>query len=48
METFRLIFLPVLKRSEQAFILAQMEMVANGVSTRKVEKITQELCGEEF
>lgn len=36
------------QRSEQAFILAMMEMVVNGVSTRKVEHITRELCGEEF
>ena len=33
------------QRSEQAFILALMEMVVNGVSTRKVSKITEELCG---
>ncbi len=36
------------QRSEQAFILALMEMVVNGVSTRKVENITYELCGETF
>ena len=36
------------QRSEQAFILALMEMVVNGVSTRKVEHITYELCGETF
>ncbi len=36
------------QRSEQAFILALMEMVVNGVSTRKVEHITYELCGEAF
>jgi len=29
-------------------ILALMEMVINGVSTRKVAKITEELCGTEF
>ncbi|MDN5345973.1 MAG: putative transposase [Petrotoga sp.] len=33
------------QRSEQAFILALMEMVVNGVSTRKVAEITEELCG---
>jgi len=32
------------QRSEQAFILALMEMVVNGVSTRKVSEITEELC----
>ena len=36
------------QRSEQALILALMEMVINGVSTRKVAKITEELCGTEF
>ena len=25
-----------------------MEMVINGVSTRKVEQITEELCGKKF
>ena len=36
------------QRSEQAFVLAIMEMVLNGVSTRKVTKITEELCGSRF
>jgi putative transposase len=36
------------QRSEQALILALMEMVINGVSTRKVSQITEELCGTEF
>ena len=36
------------QRSEQALVLAMMEMVVNGVSTRKVERITEELCGETF
>ncbi|MDT2238699.1 IS256 family transposase [Paenibacillus larvae] len=35
-------------RSEQALILAMMEMVVNGVSTRKVSQVTEELCGTEF
>jgi len=35
------------QRSEQAFLLALMEMVVQGVSTRKVTKITEELCGAE-
>jgi transposase-like protein len=35
------------QRSEQAFILALLEMTINGVSTRKVTHITQELCGTE-
>jgi putative transposase len=36
------------QRSEQALVLAMMEMVINGVSTRKVEIITEELCGKKF
>ena len=36
------------QRSEQALVLAMMEMVLQGVSTRRVEKVTQELCGESF
>lgn len=36
------------QRSEQAFVLALMEMVVNGVSTRKVASITEELCGVTF
>jgi transposase-like protein len=36
------------QRSEQAFVLALMEMVVNGVSTRKVTRITEELCGASF
>jgi len=36
------------QRSEQAFVLALMEMVVQGVSTRKVSAITGELCGARF
>lgn len=36
------------QRSEQAFVLALMEMVLNGVSTRKVAAVTRELCGVDF
>ena len=36
------------QRSEQALVLALMEMVINGVSTRKVSQITEELCGTDF
>ena len=36
------------QRSEQALVLALMEMVVNGVSTRKVQRITEELCGVDF
>ena len=33
-------------RYDQAFVLSMMEMVINGVSTRKVTKIVEQLCGE--
>lgn len=36
------------QRSEKALVLAMMEMVINGVSTRKVKRITDKLCGREF
>ena len=36
------------QRSEQAFLLALMEMVVNGVSTRDVAKVTEPLCGTSF
>ncbi len=34
------------KRNDQAFLLSMVEMVVNGVSTRKVTKIVEQLCGE--
>jgi putative transposase len=33
------------KRCDQALILSMIEMVVNGVSTRKITKIVEELCG---
>ena len=33
-------------RCDQAFILSMIEMVINGVSTRKVTNIVEQLCGE--
>lgn len=36
------------QRSEQALVLAMMDMVISGVSTRKVTAITEELCGSSF
>lgn len=36
------------QRTEQAFVLSLMEMYLQGVSTRKVTKITEELCGVSF
>ena len=35
------------QRSEKAFVLALLEMYVQGVSTRKVAAITEELCGTE-
>ena len=35
-------------RNEQALVLALMEMVVNGMSTRKVRQITERLCGTSF
>src|SRR5690554_2585399 len=37
-----------LQRNEKALVLALMEMVLNGVSTRRVQNITDELCGHRF
>ncbi|WP_456274865.1 IS256 family transposase [Bacillus sp. AK031] len=34
------------KRVDQALVLSMMEMVVNGVSTRKVTKVMEQLCGE--
>jgi len=34
------------ERFDQALVLSMMEMVINGVSTRKVSKIVEELCGK--
>jgi len=36
------------QRSEQALLLAMVEMVVNRVSTRKVKAVVEELCGTEF
>jgi len=36
------------QRSERALVLALMQMVIEGVSTRRVKDITSELCGREF
>jgi len=36
------------QRSEQALLLSLMEMAVNGVSTRKVQNITESLCEKEF
>jgi len=36
------------QRSEKALVLSMLEMVVNGVSTRRVARITRELCGRTF
>src|SRR5687767_7154826 len=36
------------QRSEKALVSALVEMYVQGVSTRKVKAITEELCGHEF
>ena len=36
------------QRSEKALVRAMMEMYLQGVSTRKVKAVTEELCGHEF
>jgi len=36
------------QRNEQALVLAMMEMYVQGISTRKVSAITEELCGTSF
>lgn len=35
-------------RCDQAFVLSMLEMVVNGVSTKKVTNIVKQLCGESF
>ena len=47
-EPFRTKLFRRYQRSERAFLLALQEMVVQGVSTRKVMKITEELCGCTF
>ena len=36
------------QRNEQALVLSIMEMYVQGVSTRKVTEITEQLCGTSF
>lgn len=47
-EPFHTALIENFQRNEQALLATFMEMVIQGVSTRKVEKITQELCGTTF
>ena len=46
--TFQTALFERYQRSEKALVLAMMEMAINGVSTRKVRRITDELCGRQF
>lgn len=47
-EPFKTILFENYQRNEQALISTMMEMVVQGVSTRNVQKVTEELCGEKF
>jgi transposase-like protein len=46
--TFRTELFERYQRSEEALVMALMQMVVQGVSTRRVKKITTELCSREF
>lgn len=45
---FKTVLFENYQRNEQALIATMMEMVVQGVSTRNVKKVTEELCGESF
>ena len=45
---FKTVLFEQYQRNEQALIATMMEMVVQGVSTRKVQKVTMELCGDHF
>jgi transposase-like protein len=47
-EPFRTQLFRRYQRSERAFLLALQEMIIQGVSARKVRKITEKLCGVTF
>ena len=47
-EPFHSCMLDNYQRSEQALITTMIEMVIQGVATRNIEKITEELCGRQF
>ena len=47
-EPFHSCMLDNYQRSEQALITTMIEMVIQGVATRNIEKITEELCGSQF
>lgn len=45
---FKTVLFENYQRNEQALISTMMEMVVQGVSTRSIQKVTEELCGETF
>lgn len=45
---FKTVLFENYQRNEQALITTMMEMVVQGVSTRSVQKVTEELCGATF
>ena len=45
---FKTVLFERYRRNEQALIETMMEMVLQGVSTRNIEKVTKQLCGESF
>lgn len=45
---FKTVLFDNYQRNEQALISTMMEMVVQGISTRSVKKVTEELCGETF
>ena len=47
-QPFRTMIFENYKSSEAALISAMVQMVINGVSTRKVSKVVEELCGTSF
>lgn len=47
-EAFHTTILDNYQRNEQALIATFIEMVLQGVATRKIEKVTKELCGVSF
>ena len=46
--TFQTALFQRYQRSEKALVLTLVQMVVQGVSTRRVKDITTELCGREF
>ena len=45
---FKTVLFENYQRNEQALIATMMEMVVQGVSTRNIQKVTEELCGATF